>query len=184
MPTSDSDFSEALQEALTIAPSNDMVLATLEIRHPLLVNELGNLDSIWLVANDENIVARIEAGAPKRAGEMVLFNRCPFRFQLTPIEAGAIPEVEIVIDNVAPALVEQLDRAVTDTNQIVTAIRLYLLNHLGDGPQMNPVPTFNLANVTADVFAVTAKARTIIDLRGGFPRKLYTGVEFPGLIGL
>jgi hypothetical protein len=166
----DPSVSDALAEAYALAPSHDLVLHTLEVRHPLFVDGQGSPDSMWLVANDEDIRARIEASAAVRAGEMVTFKALPFRFSLAPIEAGSTPEIEVTIDGVSRTLVPNLDRAVTDTNKIVMVYRPYLYSDLLGGPQMDPPPSFELSEVQVTALAVIAKARTSVDLRGAFPR--------------
>ena len=179
----DPTLSDALAEAYALAPSDDIVLHTLEVRHPLFVDDAGRPDSMWLVANDEDIRAQIEAGAALRAGQLVTFRALPFRFSLAPIEAGSTPEIEVTIDGVSRILVPNLDRAVTDTNKIVMVYRPYLYSDLLGGPQMDPPPSFELSEVHVTALAVTAKARTSVDLRGAFPKRLYMATDFPGLIG-
>lgn len=179
----DPSISDALGEAYALAPADDVIVPTLELRHPLFVDANGNADSAWLVANTEDIIARVEADAPVRGGQMVRFVAVPFQMSLTPIEIGATPEIEIKVDNAGRVLVESLDRAVTSVDQIKAVYRPYLLSDLTSGPQMSPPPVFTLSSVVVDLLAVTAKARTVIDLRGAFPRMLYTASNFPGLIG-
>lgn len=179
----DESLSPALAEAYALAPDDEVVLHTLEIRHPLFEDEEGNPDSIWLVANNEDIEAPIEADGPVRGGESAPFVAMPFTFTLAPIEPGATPEIQLGLDNVDRRIIENLDRAVTDGNRIVIAYRPYLASALDDGPQMDPVPTFELSDVKVDVLRARARARVAIDMRRAFPFRVYTATEFPGLVG-
>lgn len=179
----DPSVSDALAEAYAVAPADELILHTLEFRHPLFVDAGGRADSAWVVANDEDIMAVVEPGAPVRGGQLVNFRAVAFTFSLAPIEAGTTPEIEITIDNAAVVLVNDLDRAVTDTNKIVVVYRPYLLSDLTGGPQMTPPPSFELSSVTVDVQKVTMRARTSVDLRGAFPVRLYNATDFAGLIG-
>ena len=64
----DASVRDALAEAYALAPSDDIVLHTLEVRHPPFVDDGGSPDSMWSVADDEDIQARIEVGATVSAG--------------------------------------------------------------------------------------------------------------------
>lgn len=179
----DPSLSDALAEAAALAPSDELFRHTLEIRHPDFIDEEGHPDSLWLTADTEGFSAPLEADAPVRPGETVPFTALAFSFALMAIEPGITPEIEITIDGVSRAVVEQLDKAAESAKPIVVAYRPYLDSALGDGPQMIPVPTWEIVDVTVGLASVTLKARTGVDLRGGFPVRRYTITEFPGLAG-
>ena len=178
----DPSVSAALKEAYAVAPSNDVTIHTLELRHPSFVDEAGNPDSIWVTTNEENVTATIEADAPVRGGTAAPFVSFPFRFRLAPIENSARQELEMAIDNVDRRIVENLDLAATSAVQIVMCYRPFLASDL-DGPQMDPPPTFTLSNVKVDPLSCTARAKVDVDLDGAFPNRNYTAAEFPALIG-
>lgn len=179
----DPSLTDALAEAAALAPSDEVIRHTLEIRHPDFVDDAGHPDSLWITADTEGFSAPIEADAPVRPGETVTFTALAFTFALMPIEAGTTPEIEITVDGVNRAVVQHLDRAMESGQPIVVAYRPYLDTALGDGPQMDPVPTFELVDVTVGLSSVVLKARTGIDLRGAFPVRRYTITDFPGLAG-
>lgn len=178
---SDPSISEALAEAIAIAPSDEVILNAIEIRHPLFVDEEGNPDSIWAVLNNENITALIEADAPIRGGEMVEHIGMQFSLSLARIQPGAVQEIQFAIDNVDRRIVENLDIAITDGNRIVLVFRAFLSTDLEDGPQL--IRTYELSDVKVDAMRVTARARTSNDLRRAFPNRTYTATEFPALVG-
>lgn len=179
----DPSLTDALAEAAALAPSDEVIRHTLEIRHPDFINDAGLPDSLWITNDTEPLDAPIEADAPVRPGETVTFVALAFSFALMPIEAGTTPEIEITIDGVNRAVVQALDRAMESGQPIAVAYRPYLDSALGDGPQMDPVPTFELSDVTVALTSVTLRARTGIDMRGAFPVRQYTIADFPGLAG-
>lgn len=179
----DPSLSDALAEAAALAPADEIIRHTLEIRHPDFRNAAGLPDSVWITADTEPLDAPLEADAPVRPGETVTFVALAFSFTLVPIEPGTTPEMEITIDGVNRSVVHYLDIAMRSAKPIVVAYRPYLDSALSDGPQMDPVPTFELSDVSVGLTSISMKARTGIDLRGAFPVRKYTTTEFPGLAG-
>lgn len=179
----DPSITDALAEAAALAPAEEIIRHTLEIRHPSFIDAAGLPDSVWITADTEPLTAPLEADAPVRPGETVTFAALAFSFALMPIEPGTTPEIEITIDGVNRAIVQYLDMAMTSVQPIVIAYRPYLDTAVADGPQMDPVPTFEASEVTVGLTGVTLKARTGIDLRGAFPVRQYNITEFPGLAG-
>lgn len=178
----DPTVSDALAEAYATAPADELVYHTLELRHPAFVDATGRRDSVWLVADNQDLLASVESGAPVRGGLLTRFVAFPFSFSLAPIEAGSLPEIQLVVSSVNRLMVEQLDLAVAAGEEIVAVYRPYLDSDK-TAPQMIPAPSFVLSDVKVTVMRVSARARTSVDLRGAFPRRLYTAALFPGLIG-
>lgn len=179
----DPTISDALAEAMAIAPDDEVVIDTLEIRHPSFIDESGNPDSIWLTTNGVDVEAPIEDGAPVKGGLVITWRSFAFSFALARIEPGVGAEIEIRIDNTDRRIVEALDRAATEPTKIIMCYRPFLSNDLDGGPQMIPPPQYVLSQASAQVLAVTGRARVAIDLAGPFPRYRYTATEYPGLIG-
>jgi Domain of unknown function (DUF1833) len=179
----DPSLSDALAEAAALAPADEIIRHTLEIRHLDFVDDAGEPDSMWLIADTEDLTAPIEAGAAVKGGQWVTFKAVPFSFALMPIEAGTTPEIEITIDNVNRALIRYLDLAMESGKPIVVAYRPYLDSAIADGPQMDPVPTFEITEITVGSTSAVMKARTGVDLRGVFPIRQYALADFPGLSG-
>ena len=179
----DPTLSDAAKEAYALAPDDEIVIDTLEIRHPTFIDDDGNLDSIWLTTNQADILALLEADAEVKGGQMVTFRSFGFRFTLPRVEPGSGPEMEISVDSTDRRIIEALDRAATDARQIVMCYRPYLSNVLDEGPQMIPPPSFVLSQAAAKGLTTRGRARVAIDLGGAFPRYVYTATEYPGLIG-
>jgi hypothetical protein len=179
----DESLTDALAEAAALAPADEVIWHTLEIRHATFVDADGVPDSLWLVADTQPLTAPLEATAPVRPGQSVTFMALAFTFALMPIEPGTTPEIEITVDGVNLAMIHYLDLAMTSGTPITVAYRPYLDTALVDGPQMDPVPTFEVSDISIAVSSVRMRARTGIDLRGAFPVRQYTIAEFPGLAG-
>lgn len=179
----DPSMTDALAEAAALAPADETIWHTLEIRHPDFEDEDGNPTSIFIVQNTKDLVAPLEPDAPVRGGEWVTFVGFLFGFALVSVEPGVTPEIEITVDGIDRSVIAQIDRAMESGEPIVVVYRPYLDSDLADGPQMDPAPSFELAEVHVSATSLKAKARTGVDLRGRFPRRSYTSAEFPGLVG-
>ncbi len=179
----DPSMTDALAEAYALAPSGEIVLNTLEIRHPTFVDDDGNLTSIFIVADTADLIAPLESDAPVKGGQTIRFVAFGFSIALTPIEPGITPEIEVTVDGTDRSVIQYFDLAIESGVPIIIAYRPYLATAPGDGPQMDPIMTFELSEIHVTVTGVKARARTGIDLRGAFPIRTYTAAEFPGLIG-
>ena len=74
-------LSEAIKEAYASAPSEQIILHTLELRHPAFVDETGQLVAIRVVRDTGDLWARLESQAPLQAGERVQFVAMGFELQ-------------------------------------------------------------------------------------------------------
>ena len=83
---SDNTLSEALKEAYASAPSNVVILHTLELRHPAFKDENGNSTAIRVVRDNVNHTCRLEDNAPLDGGKEVEFVDLAFDLQLPPVE--------------------------------------------------------------------------------------------------
>ncbi len=179
----DPSISDALAEAAALAPADELIHHTIELRHPSFIDEAGNPDSIWVVQGTEDLQAPIEAGAPVRGGQTVNFTAFAFSFALAGVEESVTAEIDVTLDGVTREVIEHLDAAMESNDPIVMVYRVYLDSDLADGPQRLPPDQYELSEVHCTATSVKAKARVGIDLRGQFPRKLYTAQNFPGLVG-
>ena len=176
----DPALSEAIQEAYAHAPSEAIILHTLEIRHPDFRNENGNPTAIRVVRDQIDLQARLEADAPMDAGAIVTFVAMGFELDLPAVDTTPVPEIVVTLDNVSREIVRYLDVAAESQSVIEITYRPYLSNDL-EGPQMDPPITLILSEVEADVQRVTARARMMDIGNKAFPSRTYTAKEFPGL---
>lgn len=173
-------LSEALTEAYASALDTEVVLHTLELRHPSFTQPLR-------VVNDHDTLnARLESSAPVDAGELVDFSPFSFRFRLPDVQSTGMPELEIEIDNVSAEVVAYMDQAANSTDLIEVTYRPYLYGNfmftMNKLPAMDPPIHLVLHDVEADVFAIRARASFGDYGNRQFPGQTYDGQRFPGLI--
>src|SRR3546814_7299253 len=77
-------LSEAIKETYASAPSQQIILHTLELRHPAFVDEAGQPVAIRVVRDTGDLWARLESQAPLQAGERVQFVAMGFELDLPP----------------------------------------------------------------------------------------------------
>ena len=171
----DAALTQALKEAYAAAPSNVVILHTLELRHP-------NFTQPARVVNDHNdLLARLEASAPENPLEYVTFQAFAWQMTLPGIDESASPEIVLVLDGVSDQIVKQLELAKQSQDVIEVTYRPFLSTDLS-APAMNPPLTLVMTQVTADSMRVTARV-TYQDLANrAFPGIDYTAERFPGLI--
>ena len=127
------DYSQALKEAYASAPVDQVILDTLEIRHPAFVDDQGNPAAARIVRGYENIFATLEADAPMNPGQQVEFIAVPFDFTLPGFEEGRVPELSITLDNVGRELQGWLEAAASSPQVMEATYRPYLVSDLS-GP--------------------------------------------------
>ena len=199
---------QAIREAYASAPSDTVILHTLELRHPAFMDDDGEPTAIRVVRNfaDEEswlslggaevqavldampaqardlvgLVARLEEDAPKDGGRMVPFIALAFDLELPPVDTAPVPEIAVTLDNVSREIVRHLDAAATSHEIVEVTYRPYLSTDL-EGPQMDPPITLTLTEVEVDVFRATGHARMLDIGNKAFPADLYTAKRFPGL---
>lgn len=171
----DPALSAALAEAYAAAPIDQVVLHTLEIWHPAFSVP------IRVVRDVEAIDARLEAGAPRDAGQVVTF--VAYAFDVVPPEqdTDAVPQCVIEIDNVSGEIMAQLDLAATGADPIQAIYRAYLSDLLDEGPETDPPLTLTISSVTATPFRIRATAGWPDLLNRRFPGRDYELETFPGL---
>ena len=173
-------LSEAIKEAYASAPSEQIILHTLELRHPAFVDEAGQPVAIRVVRDTSDLWARLESQAPLQAGERVQFVAMGFELDLPPVDTMPVPEITVTLDNVSREIVRHLDAAAESQSVIEVTYRPYLSTDL-EGPQMDPPIHLVLTEVEADIFRVTGRARMLDVGNKAFPGTSYTAKTFPGL---
>ena len=170
------DFSlpDALAEASASAPSDEIILHTLEMRHPAFSQP------VRVVKDPADFNATLEPDAPVDGGQVVTFVGAAFEFHNPPVERASSPEIEIEFDNVAGDLVPYLDATSQSTELIQVTYRPYLTSD-PTAPQINPPPTLNIRRVSADVFRIRAWAGYADLANRKFPSEVYDAERFPGL---
>lgn len=170
----DFTLSDALEEAYSSAPAEEVILHTLEIRHPDFTQP------IRVVRDHHDFTAYLEADAPENPGEEVTFIAMAFDFKLPEVTKSTSPEIEIGLDNVSGEIIEYLDIAAQSIDLIEVTYRPYLASDRS-GPSMNPPLTLTIRSVTADVFRVKAIAGFADLANRKFPNQVYDTERFAGL---
>ncbi len=171
-----STLSDAIEEAYATAPAGEVILHTLEFRHPSFLVPLR------VVHDQTDLVATLESDAPEDAGDAVTFTAFAFDFIPPDVDSsGAIPEITIAIDNVSRDIIAYMDQAANSNDLIEVTYRPYLSTDLSE-PQMNPPLTMTIKTVEADIFRITARATFGDFVNKSFPSELYNSTRFPALI--
>lgn len=176
----DTSLSEALKEAYASAPSEIIILHTLELRHSAFIDENGKPVAIRVVRDNINHICQLEESAPLNAGQEVEFVAMAFDLELPPVEAIPVPEITLTLDNVSTELIEYLDKAIETQDMIEMTYRPYLSNDLSC-PQMNPPITLVITEITVDISKISATARMMDIGNKSFPAENYTVKKYLGL---
>ena len=198
----DPSLSEAIREAYATAPSDSIILHTLEFRHPDFsapVRVVRNFpdEATWLAQDASGVqavldgmeaparehvglVARMEDDAPADAGDLVAFIAMAFDFDLPDVDTVPMPELRLIMDNVGRDLSRELDAAAVSQSPTTVTYRAYLSTDI-EQHQNDPPLTLTLYDVKATTFRVTGRARITDIGNKPFPSELYTAKRFPNL---
>ena len=111
-------LSQAIKEAYASAPSEVVILHTLELRHPSFRDEEEQLTAVRVVRDYQDLTARLEETAPLNPGERVTFIAMGFKLELPPINTAPVPEITITLDNVTREIVKHLEAASNSQDKI------------------------------------------------------------------
>lgn len=177
----DSSLTAAIKEAYATAPQGEVILHTLEFRHPSFINDVGSPAAIRVVHDHADLNAKLESTAPLNPSEYVTFIAFAFDFSLPEVQQSAMPEIVITIDNVSQEIEANLALAVASPYKVEVTYRPFLNTDL-TGPQMDPPLTLTLTHVEANDFQITARASFSDMANKLFPGVDYTAETFPGLM--
>lgn len=166
----DSTLSQAIKEAYASRP-------LIPILHTLELNHAAFTEPIRVKRGKGDILAILEAGAPRNPSEQVTF--LGFFFDIKPPDATG--QCTIEIDNVSRDIVRNIELSMTDATPISMIYRAYLENDLTK-PQNDPPLELSLISITATVFKVTATATLMNFNNKRFPGVSYTDDRFPALV--
>jgi hypothetical protein len=173
---SDSALSEAIKEAYASAPSDIVVVNTLEMRHPAFTTPIRD------VADYAPVTARLEAAAPVDGGEMVEFQPFAFEFTLPEVMEKGVPEMAIRIDNVSREIMANIELAMPLPDKLEVTYRAFLSNDLAFGPHNDPPLHLTITSIEADAMTISARASIADFVNKKFPGEEYDERKFPGLI--
>jgi len=159
---------DAIKEAFAIAPSNRVILNTLEIR------QTGVQDSIYIVQSRRSITAFDEDAVER------VFEPVGFQFSLPPSNEEGFQSLNIAIDNVGRRAVDFVTTAMGYSVPIKIIYRPYVSDDLS-APQMDPPLVLFLKDVRITAVQITGRATFMDIVNKKFPAELYTRTRFPSL---
>lgn len=171
----DESLSAAIREAMASAPAGTVTLWTLELHHPDFTVP------IRVVRDLAPLEARLEADAPRDPGALVVF--AAYAFDIVPPEqtTEGSPRCLIEIDNVDPAILQNLRAAAQGAAPVEAILRLYTPAGAAAGPENTPPLRMEIKAVSATPLRIRAEAGFPDLLDEAFPRLLYDTDTFPGL---
>lgn len=180
----DDIWSLAIQEAYASASTEEVILHTLEIRHPSITDPIRIVadygDSI--LVDDEVMYGHyltLEDDAPSNPGEEVLFQACMFDFSLPDQKINTLPQISVSIDNVTREIMEYVDSIITQQSSLNLTYREYLYSDKST-PQYI-LSGLTMKKITCDLVRVTGIAEFTDLVNKSFPGLVYRPEEFRGL---
>jgi hypothetical protein len=171
-------WTAAFEEAAASSDKADVLLETLEIHHPLIVDGSG-VSAIRAVNDTVPHDFTLELEALLRGGQTVRFEAIPFEFTFPDFEEGKAPEAEVRVDNVRRELGPYLDGIEASRNPITVIYRCYLLS---DKTKVAMGPfTFVMRQLAEEGASVSGSVTFANPQNLKFPRKVYTEEDFPAL---
>lgn len=171
----DPTLDAAIKQAYASAPSNDVILHTLEIYHPTFASP------IRVVRDTADFTATLEASAPRNPSASVTFVGYSFDIVPPDVSDKALPQCVIEIDNVSRDILANVEAAMGSTELITAIYRAYLASDTS-GPQNDPPLTLTIFQITANLFRIRATAGFPDLMNRRFPKLEYTAETFPGLL--
>lgn len=162
-------FQDAIKEAFTVAPTNKVILHTLEIR------QTGVQSPIYIVQAHRRIIARLEDGITTAEFEPV-----GFQFTLPPSTEDGFRSLNISIDNVGRRVNDFIEAAKSQDVPVEVVYRPYMSDDL-EHPQMMPPLVLYLKDVQITATQVVGRATFMDIVNKRFPNQLYTRERFPAL---
>lgn len=166
----DSTISQALKEAYASRPKK-VIHHTIELHHEAFTTP------IRVKRGSGDLLAVLEATAPRDAGQQVAFIGYPF--DIKPPDMHGRSTIEI--DNVSRDIVRNVELSMASSTPIDMIYRAYLEDDL-TGPQNNPPLELSLVSITATTFRVTATATLLNFYNKTFPGLIYDDIRFSTLV--
>lgn len=167
-------LSAAITEARASASANIVEYETIELSHPLIVDEAGAPTAIRVVNGLTNISATIEGGA------VVEFVALPFELTLPEESEGPAGTMRLSIDNVSRLIWRHIRATKGSAAPIVCIFRSYTSDDL-TAPHQTPTFRLYLSSPQATLTRVTATATLANLTNRAWPSLTYTRVRVPAL---
>lgn len=171
------ELSDAIKEAYATAPTDTVIVETIEWLHPSFVDGSGNPASYRIAVNQPDCTCTLEGDAPMDGGDPVLFTGMAVEYSKPEITPEMDVRSSIVVDNVGGFLLDGIERAADDGSPVTQIYREFLW------PALDTVHrkiTMTLQDVVLDNYRVkgTLVFRGMASRKFGIP---YTLEKFPGI---
>lgn len=177
----------AVEEARASASVDQFELETIELMHPAFIAD-GLPASIRLVLDEREWNLELEAAAPLDGGETVLFVPAAMRVVRPEQVEGQIGEVRLAFDFVARDVLPWIDSALSIRADGRLILRTWLATrnmatgaYTCSGAPQEILGGLTVRELQADALSIemTAAFKDLINV--GYPRRLFTQADFPGL---
>ena len=159
---------DAIIEAYARAPTEVVILDTLQISHPALAEDLFLVQD--LVANDFTLEDL----------SVETFEPVGFRFTLPATGDRALQELALEIDNTDLRITDFINTIKNQPGETKVRYRPYLSTDL-TSPQMDPPLLLFLKNISINESSIQGRATFADIINRKFPNQLYTRARFPSL---
>lgn len=164
---------DAQREAYAAAPTDTVLVDTLEFVHPSFSQPLR-------VVNDrQSLTATLEPDAPVNAGEDVTFAAFAFRLEPPEVGDGAAAELTITIDNVSTEIGRYMAAATLGNEPVRVIYRACIVKE--NEVELGARWEMSLVRAKANNFSVEATASFGDVINAAFPTEDYNATDFPGL---
>lgn len=180
----------AIEEARASASVDQFELEAVEIRHPAWVGDDDLPAGLRLVLDEREWNLQHEADAPLNPGQTVLYVPTAMRIVRPEQAEGQIGEVTLAFDFVSRAVLPWIDEALSIRADGQLTLRAWITERdvvtctwSVAGPPKEVLKGLIVRKISASATTIqlTASFKDLVNV--GFPRRLFTQAEFPGLFG-
>ena len=161
-------LTEALKEAYALAPTEIVILHTLQLSHPSLIEDLFLVQDI------------VEHDFTLEDLSIETFEPVGFRFALPPIGDQGLQELTISIDNTDRRITDFVNTIKGQPGTTEVRYRPYLSNDLTT-PQMDPPLLLFLKEISITAVQIQGRATFADIINKRYPSEWYTRERFPSL---
>lgn len=172
---------DALKEAYAVAPSNVVILETIELRHPAFLDESNNVIALRFVNDFQDLTATLEATAPMNPGQAVVFTRFAFEPELPDVNNSGPVQLKLRICNATKEILQYAREAAKTPSKLYVTYRIYL-NTDTSQPHSRPYTFVGSSVETPDIATVQLVCSLPNLSNKKFPAENYTARRYPGLV--
>jgi hypothetical protein len=186
------DWTDALAEAYASAPADEFIISTLEILHAAFVDDQSpaNPDSIRIALDDRSWNLQLEAAAPLKGGQTVLFEPLAIKVVQPQQEDGNMGTMKLSLDNVPLEYIKHLELAAATHASARLIYREWIAIKSSGSPEweVSGPPDYIVGELTVKVvdvnmLTIEAEALFLDLLNKSFPLRIFSREDFPAIFG-